>query len=442
MNYELLIKKAKNAGFEAVEIYATQSYGLQIAVFSGEVEQNKISDSKSFTIRGIYNNKMTAYTTETASEDLDFIISRLKENAAALTTVEEFSIFTGSPAYPPGRKPNPIFNQIPISDKIDMLKTIEKKVKEYDPRIVQVSHCQYSENLRSVEIVNSYGLNLKKQNQFAYIIVQAVVKENEQTQAAYEIASKLDYRDFNSEDIAKTVAKKAIEKLNAKPAPSKSYPIIFENEAMSDLISTFVSIFSGEAAVKKITPLLGKEGEQVFGKKVTFIDNPLLAAAINYQPFDDEGVASYSKNVIAAGVFKTFLHNLKTAKFFKTKSTGNGYKMGTEIGVHITNFCLTSNEPTMSKREMISGITEGLLITDLAGLHSGANPINGDFSAQASGFFIENGKIVRPVTLIVVSGNFIKMMNQIDGIGDDFKIFHNDIGTPSVKIAQLPVSGL
>jgi len=442
MNIKLLIDKAKTAGFDAVEVYETQSKGLQVLVYDGEVEENKVTSAKSYTVRAVCNDKMTVYTTETEDEDLDFIVSRLKENVAVLTTDEEFSLFTGSEKYPPGRKMNPIFTQTSLEDKIKLIVDLEKTTKNYDKRIVHVAHCRYVEHYRFVKIVNSYGLNLSKENQFAYVTVQAVAKENEQTQSAIEIKVKRDFSEFDADKIGKTVAKKAIAMLNAKPVPSKSYPIIFENRAMSELIGTFASIFSADAAIKKITPLLGKVGKTVFSNKITFVDDPLLEEAVTYSPFDDEGVASYTKNVVEAGVFKTFLHNLKTAKYFKTKSTGNGYKTGSGIGIQATNFCLRTNETTKSKEEIISGTQEGLLITELAGLHSGTNHVNGDFSAQASGFLIENGKIVRPVTLIVVSGNYIKMMNEIDEIGNDFKIFSNEVGTPSVKITKLPVSGL
>ncbi|HHZ18190.1 MAG TPA: TldD/PmbA family protein [Acholeplasmataceae bacterium] len=442
MKYELLIEKAKAAGFEALEIYANHNYGLQIAVFAGEVDQNKISDSYSYTVRGIYQNKMAVFTTEYGNEEPDYIVARLKENAATLTTTEEFEIYKGSPAYPDGREPNPVFAQIPVSEKIALLKGLENKVKAFDARIIHVPYCMYNENLSTVEIINSYGLKLKKENGLAHITVQAVAKEGEQTQTSYKIDIKLDYNEFDPDAIAREVGEKVIAKLNASPVPSKSYPIIFENEAMSDLLASFVSMFSGESAVKRITPLLGKEGEKVFSEKITFIDDPLYPGAPNFQPFDDEGVASYKKKIVDKGVFTTFLHNLKTAKYFKTQSTGNGFKMGSDINVDVTNFLLTSDEAKKSKEEIIKGVKEGLLITELAGLHAGVNPVNGDFSAQASGFLIENGAIARPVNLIVVSGNFLKMMNAIEEIGTDFELFYTNIGTPSVKVSQLPVSGL
>jgi PmbA protein len=217
------------------------------------------------------------------------------------------------------------------------------------------------------------------------------------------------------------------------------YPIVFDREAMGDLFGVFASIFSGEQAIRKLTPLRGKEGQKLFSEKVTIIDDPLSEEAVNQEPFDDEGVACYKKEVVKDGVFLTLLHNLKTAKYFNTKTTGNGFKAGANIGVSATNLYLAGGVKT--RDQLIAEISEGLLITDVSGLHAGANPITGDFSCQSSGFLIENGKIGRPVTLIVVSGNFLKIMNDVEELGNDVKLFHNGIGTPSVKFAGLPVSG-
>jgi len=175
--------------------------------------------------------------------------------------------------------------------------------------------------------------------------------------------------------------------------------------------------------------------------KITIVDDPLHRDAINLQPFDDEGVACYRKTVVEKGVFKTLLHNLKTAKYFKTTSTGNGFKPSVAATVNVsgTNLLIEPGEKTLA--QLVSETQEGLLITELAGLHAGANPITGDFSAQSSGFLIKDGKIDRPVNLIVVSGNFLKMMNDVESVGSDLKLGYNGIGTPSIKFVGLQVSG-
>ena len=97
---------------------------------------------------------------------------------------------------------------------------------------------------------------------------------------------------------------------------------------MTEILVDFQSMFSGESAIRKTTLLLGKENEKIMSEKITIVDDPFHKDAIIVSPFDDEGVACYEKDVVSNGVFKTFLHNLKTARYFKTTSTGNGFKAG------------------------------------------------------------------------------------------------------------------
>lgn len=439
MNYNQLLEMAKEKGFSDIEVAETSSSVTSITVFSGEIDKNHTHDETSITIRAIYNGKMAYYSTSNADEDLDLILTTLKENAQSLTTQEEFEIFAGSEKYPEYETRDGGFSKISLADKVNMLLDLEKEVRAYDERIILVPHCGYQEEITKKRIINSKGLDLERKKEYAYIYVEAVGKENEQTQSAFEIEIKNNYTELDPILIAQKVAKKAIKKLNADALPSKVYPVIFDNEAMADLFEVFTSFFSGEAAIKKLTPLIGREGEKIFSDKLTIVDEAILPDSVFNEPFDDEGVACYRKEVVENGVFKTLLHNLKTAKYFKTQSTGNGFRSGGAIGVSGVNFYIKPGE--LSPEELLQDIEEGVLITEVTGLHAGANPVTGDFSAQSSGFLIKDGKIDRPVTLIVVSGNFIEAMNQIEAIASDLKFNPNGVGSPSIKFKGLPISG-
>ncbi|MBO7536644.1 MAG: TldD/PmbA family protein, partial [Bacilli bacterium] len=152
-------------------------------------------------------------------------------------------------------------------------------------------------------------------------------------------------------------------------------------------------------------------------------------------PFDSEGVACYTKDLVKDGVFKGLIHNLKTAKAFGTTSTGNA----SNTSVRGYNTYIAPGKK--SKEELLADLGNGLLITDFDGLHAGVNPISGDFNLKCAGFVIENGKIVRPVTLIVMAGNFYKMLNDnIFEIGSDLT-FSRGIGAPSILFKNVAISG-
>ena len=148
----------------------------------------------------------------------------------------------------------------------------------------------------------------------------------------------------------KEVVEKTISKLGASPIESGNYPVIIENEAMRSLLSCFMSNFSGEAAINKVTPYLDKVGKQIFSEKITILDMPLQEDAIMREPFDDEGVACYNKTIVENGKFLGFMHNLKTAKYFNTKSTGNGF------GNSIMGMNFQIKEGNKSKDELIKSI--------------------------------------------------------------------------------------
>ena len=150
--------------------------------------------------------------------------------------------------------------------------------------------------------------------------------------------------------------------------------------------------------------------------------------------------------MVDGGVFKTFLHNTKTARKDGVTPTGNGFKANFDSAVNIagTNFFVKPAEgkPLCALMEELG---EGLMITDFAGLHSGANAVSGEFSLQAQGFVIKNGKKDRPVELITVSGNFFDVLNNITAVGSDLKFGGPDragtIGSPSLLIRDLDIAG-
>ncbi len=436
MDLQKLIDKALEVGFEDVEIIASSSKEVEISLNNGQIEKNFAGSGTVFTIRAIINSKMTSFTFENENEDVDYIVNKMKENINVLTTDEEFTIFEGSENYPKLVKEDGKFSEKTSGEKIELLQQIYQTAKQYDSRLVNFPHCSYIEESSKREVINSKGLHLSKEIQYGGAVLVAIaLDENGKTTDGSNVAIKLKYDEIDPIEIANKACKEAISMIGAGPIATGNYDVIIENEAMTSLVAGFSSMFSGDAAIKKLTSLVGKENKQIMSEKITIVDDPLRANAISSETFDDDGVATYTKEVVSNGVFKTFLHNLKTAKYFNTKSTGNAIGQG----VGGINFYI--KEGIVSKEDMIKNLEKGLLITSLAGLHASLNPVSGDFSAQASGFYIENGQIIKPVTLIVVSSNFLKMMNEVDTIGSDLHLSYNGYGAPSILFKGISVSG-
>ena len=174
---------------------------------------------------------------------------------------------------------------------------------------------------------------------------------------------------------------------------------------------------------------------------VTLVDDPLLEGGMGSRPFDDEGVPSATHTVVEDGVFRTFLHNLKTARKDGVATTGNARKVGYASAVHVTptNFYLKPGKRTLD--DMLRGIGEGLVITEVSGLHAGANPISGDFSLLAKGYTFREGRREKPVEQITVAGNFYELLEAVRELASDLTFPMGGIGCPSVDVGELSVSG-
>jgi PmbA protein len=293
----------------------------------------------------------------------------------------------------------------------------------------------YSEVKHKVHILNSKGLDLSKEVNSATAGVYVIATDGKDQRTGIEYIQSNVFEDFNLEEIAKVGAKRAVDALGAKSVKSGDYEVILENKASASLLAAHVSMFSAESVQKDVSLLKGKVGEQVSKDLISIVDDPFLKKSPRSGSFDDEGVATKHKELIKNGTLTGYLHNLKTAKKDEVGSTGNGFRNG----ISPTNFYIEPGKT--SYQEAVKEMSKGLIITDLQGTHSGTSAVSGDFSLQASGYLVENGQIVRPVSLITVAGNYLELLQDVTEVCDDLKMNFGYIGSPSLKIQSLAIAG-
>ena len=231
-------------------------------------------------------------------------------------------------------------------------------------------------------------------------------------------------------------------KMGAKPCKSGNYKVILENEAFMQFLSAFLGNTFATVMQKGLSLLDGKEGTKIASECFTLKEVPMYEDALSKYPFDDEGVLTTEKAIIDKGVFATAFYNLKSANKAGKASTGNGFESGGTIGTSPTNLLVVPGEKDFAGLCEEAG--EGIILTDLSGLHAGVNAISGDFSLLCEGYLIENGKKGRPVEQITAAGNFYEIINQIISVGNDIINVPAGMGelfTPSVLISNISISG-
>lgn len=439
---QALLDEAQKEGILSAEVYLSSGDSFRAMCVQGEIANYTVHATRGLSLRGLYQGKMGYAATEAFDEEAVGQLVRAVKESAELTEDEDIQeIYQGDEAYPEVDNYNPALDQVEESRKLQLIQDIEKKALAMDKRIVALNYNMISTNSGETRIVNSYGLNLSHRDNMAVVYASATAKEGERvsTGAGFKVTRNFD--ELDADAIAKEAVDEALFMLHAAPVPSGTYRAIIDAKCMPDLLGTFADVFSAESAQKGLSLLAGKEGEIIASEAVTLLDDPLLPGGLASQPFDAEGVATFTKAVIENGKLTTLLHNLKTARKAGVKTTGNAAKGGyaSAVDVSPSNFYLKPGEK--SKEELLSDMGDGLVITEVSGLHAGANAISGDFSLIAQGYTVKDGKKDQPVEQITVAGNFYQLLKNIRAVGSDLTFPGSPIGSPSVDVGEIAVAG-
>lgn len=438
-----LFAHGKECGFVDMEVYVASRNQFRIGLFKTEIDSYTLAESRGLSFRGIINGKMGYSFTENLDEDsINMLLKDAASNAEIIDSDDVEEIFAGScsSCYENIESYSEELASVDAAAKIAWAKEVEQTAYALDPRVatVQVS---MGDGSGETLLLNTKGLSLEHKGNFAQGYVSVVVKEGNDTKNAYAFAASRRFADFKAKEIAEEAVQEALSLLGAEPVVSGQYPVILRHDVAATFLATFASSFSAEAAQKGMSLLKGKVGEQIMSANITITDNPHMPERPGSAPFDAEGVATNSKNVVEGGVLKTLLHNLKTAKKDGVESTGNAYKAtyNAPVSVAPSNFYVAPG--TVGYDELLQKMGNGLIIIAVQGTHSGANPVSGDFSLSAYGYQVEGGKVVRPVNQITIAGNFFKMFSDVQAIGNDLDFGVGTIGAPSLLVGSLSVAG-
>ena len=438
MNFVKCFQYAKDLGFSDVEFKTQKSNKLSISVFQKKVENYSVSENETVYIRGIYNGNLVSGYSENPGS-ICRILNEMAENARLIDDKKEQEIFAGSEKYKTFKTSSDKLAKVSVSEKIALCMNIEEKAYAYDARIAPGVEVEYEEVESAMKIVNSKGLKLSHKVNYGVVVLSVVAKEENDTRTGFKVKLTQDLETLDVDLLVKEACDDAIRALNGTQCESKKYKVLLAPNVFASFTNVLLSSVSGDAVNKGKSLLKDKLNQQIASSKLTIIENPHSKEhPYFYRAFDDEGVATTKKAIVEKGVLKTFLYNIEAAKQANTTTTGNGYG-GSSIGVS-TSF-VEVKPGKKSKEELCEKIKDGIQITSVQGLHSGMNPLSGDFSLQASGYRIENGKITTPVNLITVAGNIFKMFNDIVEVGNDVFVSYGGMSTPSIVIKSLAISG-
>lgn len=435
-----ILKRLLAKGADEAEVYIQLSKGTSIEMKDGEVDSFEGAEEQGIGVRVISKKRVGfSYTTDFSDRALD----KLLDEAVRGAVNTEGDSFNSLPSQMDKYEDVKIFDdkviKTSIKEKIERARLFEEYARNYDNRITKVRKAAVDFSASETYLLSSQGITLYQKGTNCSASIMVVAEENGEAQMAWDFAEHRFYDDLNVEDVARGAAKKAVELLGAKRVASCRAPVILANDVASEFLRILSISFSGDAILKNKSMLKGRKGERIFSELINIIDDGLIPGMVGSAMFDGEGVPVQRKILVEAGVLKGYLHNSITAKKMNEDPTGNGVRGGFKAipNVGITNLFIEKGEKSLDG--LISDIKEGIYITEVMGMNT-ANPISGDFSVGAMGFYIKDGRSAYPIREIAIAGSIFDLFNKIDGVGNDLK-FYGKIGSPSLRIAELSVSG-
>ncbi len=436
-----VIAQAEAMGIGEYELYYQVVESTSVGVFQDTVNQFTANVEGGVCFRCIVDGKMGYAATELLDEaEAKNIVGRAYENAAVLEADEPVFLCPGGQVYE-------LLTREPyaLADTETLIaKAMDTQKKLYRAGSVDGCTTQGVAERMGIAICNSLGLDLEYENQISGLVVGAVVSDGEEKANDYQIKlGKLD--EIDTDELTEKAVDTAKEKLGGEVAPTGMYPVIFNPEAMSSLLSAFSSVFSSESAQKGLSKLAEQEGKMIASEWVTLVDDPFCKESPMPMNFDAEGCPTFKKNVIEKGKLKTLLYNMKTAAVGNKKTTGNASKGSYSDSVGVRPFSMYLEKGSYTEQQLLEKAGNGVYINSLSGLHAGANPVSGDFSLQSAGYLIENGLKTKAVKSFTVAGNFYELLKNITALADNCTLPNamgaTAFGAPSVLAEGLSIAG-
>jgi len=322
--------------------------------------------------------------------------------------------------------------------KIAQALRAEEAAFAYDPRIVNSEGAGFDTHMGSRVFVNSRGFAGSYRTTTCGLSAVPVAKENGAMERDYwSSAAREAARLESADEVGRKAAERAIRRLGARKVATQKVPVIFEPRTARSLLGDLFDAVNGGAIYRHASFLAGKLGEKIASEHLTIVDDATIPGLFGTSPFDDEGVPSRRTVVIEKGVLKSYLLNTYTARKLGLKTTGNASRgVSGNAGVGPGNFFIEAGE--RSEQQLISGIRQGLYITELIG--ASANNSTGDYSSGAAGMWIENGELAYPVSEITVAGNLKQMLMDLEQPASNLE-FRSSVAAPSILIREMTISG-
>src|SRR5882757_1291920 len=429
---ERALQEARARGASQAEAAVSQDTGLSVGVRLGEVETLEHQRDRSMGITVYFGQRKGSASTA------DFSLDAVRATVAKACSIARFTAEDAcsglADAALMARTPMDLDLSHPwnvSADRaIEIAKSCEAAALAFDARINNSEGASVGTHQGLHVYGNTHGFVGGYPTTSHTLSCVVLAGTGEDMQRDYWYTSSRDWRELqDAESVGRESARRTIARLGPRKISTRRAPVLFVPELARGLIGHFVAAIRGSSQYREASFLLKSEGQQVFPAGFSIAERPHIPKAMGSAPFDDEGVATRDRELIADGVLTGYILSSYSARKLGLQTTGNAG------GAH--NLIVAANA-TGGLPAMVKRLGTGLLVTELMG--QGINMVTGDYSRGAAGFWVENGELQYPVAEITIAGNLREMYEGIVAVGDDIDT-RGGIRVGSVLLNEMTIAG-
>ena len=429
---------------EEIEAYVSRTRETDVKVFDGGVESLMVAERAGVGVRVVVDGRQGfAWAGSLDLDVVDAALADARDNAGFATPDECQGVATpdeatGTPA------PLDLWSEdltaVATDAKVALALEVESATLAADSRVRGVEQAVYGDALSESAVANSRGVTAAVQRTTCSCAVSALAGDDEETQTGYGFSAGRAFGDLDAREAARDAATRATRLLGASQIASRRLPVVFDPLVTRSVLALLGAALSGEAILKGRSVFVGRDGEQVADTGLTLSDDPTQAEAFGASSHDSEGVVSRRNELIVDGVLRGFLHNTYTGR-----RSGAGTNGAAVRGFASTPGCgaraLALAPGARSAEAVMAAAGDALYVQSVSGLHSGTNPVSGDFSVGAEGLMLRGGAFAEPVREVTIASTLPRILLDVTEVGSDLTWLPGGAAGLTLLIGEMTLSG-
>ena len=437
------VEAAVAAGASDADAWAQESTSRRVRIYAGAVESLSDAGGRGIGVRAFVGTRAGyAYGTDLSDEGVAET-ARAAREAAEVADEDEFEGLPGELGTTEvSGLASDAFSDWPTERVVDLALAVDRAARA--PRgVTQVENSVYSDGRGSVALANSRGFAASYESTQAWAYSSAFAGAGADLMTGLGVGMGRDPSALDPDAIGGEAAERALALTGARQPESRRCPVVLDAFVAASFVGFIGSMLSADAVQRGRSLFAGREGDEVAGPVLRLADDGTDPDGPASAPFDGEGVPTRRTGLIEDGRLLGFLYDSRTARRGGGETTGNASRGSYRSPPSVGTSNLIVDPGDLDLAGLVAEAGEGLYVTDVAGLHSGVNPVSGTFSVGASGRLIENGELGTPVREITIASDLVSMLQSVRFSGSEarFVPFGGSVKSPPLLVSEMAVSG-